>query len=80
MPMPKAYSPEQGYKWQLFCRHPEYNGREWEHCDYAVDGNDRRHLLANYRTAYPAGYEFKSVLLPRKYWSAATTTPEKSSD
>lgn len=68
MAQPKAYDPQPGYRYQILCRHPSYNGREWEHCDYAVDRADKQHLLANYRQAYPAGYEFKSILLPAKFW------------
>lgn len=68
MSMPKAYAPEQGYKYQILCRHPVYNGREWEHCDYAKDGKEKNYLTGEYRMAYGAGYEFKSILLPRKYW------------
>ena len=67
MSRPKAYEPQQGYKYQILCRHPEYNGREWEHCDYAKDSADKKHLMENYRTAY-IGYEFKIILLPKKYW------------
>lgn len=69
MSYPKAYAPEQGYKYQIFCRHPQYNGREWEACDYARDFADKKHLLTNYRMAYGAGYEFKTILLPAKYWN-----------
>lgn len=68
MSHPKAYSPEQGYKYQIICRHPSYNGREYEHCDYATDRQDKNHLMSNYRLAYGPGYEFKSILLPAKYW------------
>jgi hypothetical protein len=67
MAMPKAYEPQEGYRYQILCRHPVYNGREWEHCDYATDMRDRNHLLENYRLAYQ-GYEFKTILLPVKYW------------
>ena len=73
MAHPKAYSPEEGYQFQILCRHPHYNGREWEHCDYATDKEDRKHLLDNYRLAYGAAYEFKTISLPKKYWK----TPEK---
>lgn len=68
MSHPKAYAPEQGYKYQILCRHHQYNGKEWEHCDYATDRTDKNYLLSNYRTAYGAGYEFKTVPLPAKYW------------
>ena len=41
MAQPKAYEPEQGYKFQILCRHPEYNGREWEHCDIVQGMNSK---------------------------------------
>ena len=69
MSYPKAYDPEEGYQYQILCRHPEYNGREWEHCDYAIDRKNLKYLLAEYRLAYGAGYEFQSILLPQKYWA-----------
>lgn len=65
MAHPKAYSPEQGYKYQILCRYPKYNGNTWEHCDYAKDAQERSYLLKNYQGS---GYEFKTILLPRKYW------------
>lgn len=68
MSYPKAYDPQQGYMYQILCRHPEYNGREWEHCDYAVDRKDKMYLLREYKLAYGLEYEFKSILLPKKYW------------
>lgn len=68
MSMPKAYAPEQGYKYQILCRRPEYNGREREHCDYAKDGKEKNYLIGEYRMAYGVGYEFKSILLPEKFW------------
>ena len=67
--MPTAYAPQNGYKFQILCRHPSYNGKAWEHCDYAADRSEKAHLLTNYRSAYPSGYEFKTILLPRKYWA-----------
>lgn len=71
MSQPKAYDPQQGYRYQILCR---CGVVEWEHCDYAVDRADKKHLLAEYRMAYPAGYEFKTILLPRKYWAAPKET------
>jgi len=68
MTRPLAYEPEDGYRYQIFCR---LGTRTWESCDYAVDRQDRKHLLANYRLAYGAGWEFKTITLPRKYWPAA---------
>jgi len=35
MPFPKAYSPQDGYKYQIFCR--QEGDRSWESCDYAKD-------------------------------------------
>jgi len=67
MSHPKAYDPQQGYKYQILCRHPQYNGTEWEHCDYATDEADKKHLLENYKTAYGPGYQFKVIPLPIKY-------------
>ena len=67
MSKPKAYGPEQGFMYQILTRHPQYNGREWEHCDYAVDGEDLKHLMENYREAY-RGFDFKVMILPKKYW------------
>lgn len=67
MPRPIAYDPQEGYKYQILCRCPEW-GRAWEHCDYAVDAADKKHLLENYRQAYPAGYYFQTITLPKKFW------------
>lgn len=67
MAHPKAYEPQQGYKFQILCRNQQYTGKEWEHCDYATDSADKKHLLSNYRLAYGAGWEFKTILLPKKY-------------
>lgn len=68
MSMPKVYDPQYGYSYQILCRNQQYNGREWEHCDYAKDSKEKKFLIAEYRLAYGAGYEFKSILLPEKYW------------
>ena len=67
MTRPKAYDPMSGYRYQLLCRNLEYD-REWEHCDYAEDLQEKKELIANYRTAYGPGWEFKSILLPKKFW------------
>lgn len=72
MSHPAAYSPEHGYRYQLLCRNPAY-GRAFEHCDYAVDRAERLHLLTNYRITYGPGWEFRSILLPAKYWPAKET-------
>jgi hypothetical protein len=70
-PMPKAYDPQEGYRYQILCRNQEYD-RAWEHCDYAVDRADKKHLLENYRMAYGAGWEFKTIMLPQTYWPKET--------
>lgn len=67
MSRPQAYSPAEGYRYQILCRNPAY-GRAYEHCDYASDPADKSHLLENYRLAYGGGWEFKTITLPRKYW------------
>lgn len=67
MAMAQAYEPELGYKWQILCRNMAY-GRAYEHCDYAKDRAELKHLMSNYREAYGSGWEFKTILLPAKYW------------
>jgi len=47
MTMPKAYAPEDGYRYQILCRNKSY-GNEWEHCDYAVNRKDRDYLMGEY--------------------------------
>jgi hypothetical protein len=73
MAKPQAYQPAEGYRFKLLARHSVYSGRTWEHCDYATDRDDRRHLMENYRLAYGAGWEFRAILLPAKYWPKAAT-------
>lgn len=65
MRYPKAYEPQKGYMYQILCT----NEIEWEHCDYAVDTNERNYLIKEYQMAYGNGYKFKSITLPKKYWS-----------
>ena len=67
MSKPKAYEPEQGYMYHILCRHPS-QGKQWEHCDYAGDRQERAYLIGEYRLSYGAGWEFKSILQPRRYW------------
>lgn len=67
---PQAYSPEHGYQYQILTRNSAY-GRAWEHCDYAASRLERRTLVAEYRTAYGSGWEFKTILLPAKFWPVA---------
>lgn len=69
MAYPQAYSPEYGYKYQILVMTP-YD-RAYEHCDYAVDKWDLKHLLDNYRMAYGRGHIFKTITLPQKYWNEA---------
>ncbi|MBM7598120.1 hypothetical protein JOC34_000477 [Virgibacillus halotolerans] len=66
MSYPKAYQPERGYKYQILVKTP-YD-RAYEHCDYAADRKEFKHLTNEYKLAYGAGYEFKPILLPQKYW------------
>lgn len=67
MSQPQAYAPEQGYKYQILVKCP--SERSYEHCDYAVNKEDKEHLLTEYRMAYGAGFQLKTILLPEKYWS-----------
>jgi hypothetical protein len=66
MAHPKAYNPQQGYKYQILCRIS--CGREWEHCDYStLKKGDLNKLLGEYKLAYGSGWEFKVILLPSRY-------------
>lgn len=66
MAYPQAYEPEQGYRYQILVMCP--NDRAYEHCDYAIDRDDKIHLLENYKMAYGAEFSFKTIELPQKYW------------
>lgn len=66
MAMPQAYAPTEGQKYQILVMTP-YD-RAYEHCDYAIDKAELKHLLDNYRDAYGAGFRFKTITLPQKYW------------
>jgi hypothetical protein len=68
MSRPQAYQPEQGYKYQILTRNSQYS-RAFEHCDYAKDNKEKKYLIENYRQAYGIGWEFKSIMLPEKYWT-----------
>lgn len=72
MSKPQAYEPAHGYRYQILTRNLAY-GRAWEQCDYATSREDRKHLLQNYRLAYGPGWEFKTILLPAKYWQEPAT-------
>ncbi len=69
MSRPKAYEPVQGQKYQILVMTP-YD-RAYEHCDYAVDKAELKDLLENYRMSYGAGFYFKTITLPKKYWKEA---------
>lgn len=66
----KAYDPQQGYMYQILVKCP--NDRAYEHCDYAEDRADKKHLLENYKLAYGAGFSFKTIPLPQKYWKKSS--------
>ena len=69
MSHPKAYDPEYGYQFQLFCR---ADSRTWEPCDYAKDYDELDCLLAEYGLSYGAEWEFKWEQLPEEYWTETT--------
>ena len=66
MTQPKAYKPEQGYKYQILTK---YLNEMWEHCDYAVDQTEKKYLLNEYRLAYGSDFSFKTIRLPKKYFN-----------
>ena len=66
MSRPQAYSPEHGYKYQILTK--DASSRAYEHCDYAKDKAEKNHLLNEYSLAYGAGFSFKTITLPVKYW------------
>ena len=68
MSNPKAYDPEPGYKYQILCRYRGSADREWEHCDYAKDLKEKNYILEEYRAAYRGLFDFKVIVLPKKYW------------
>ena len=70
MSKPKVYEPQQGYRYQILARNQQYNGRTWEHCDYAKDTKEKNYLIDEYKLAYGVGREFKSILFPKKYWNS----------
>ena len=76
MARPQAYDPQAGYRYQILCRNEQY-GRTWEHCDYAVDLSEKNYLIREYRLAYGVGWEFKSILLPAKFWPKKTPQPQE---
>ena len=76
MPKPKAYAPEPGYKFQILCRNPS-DDHAWDHCDYAVDLAEKNYLIRETKMAYGAGWEFRSILLPVKYWPSSVERAER---
>lgn len=69
MSQPLAYCPEQGYKYQILTK--QVTDREWEHCDYAKDSKEKNYLIGEYRLAYGNNFQFKTILLPQKFWKEA---------
>ncbi len=65
MTRPQAYDPQEDCKYQILCRN---QSRAWEHCDYAENRKEKNYLINEYKLAYGVGWEFKSIILPRKYW------------
>ena len=65
MTLPKNYNPEYGYKYQILTRYK--NERMFEHCDYAKNRQELQYLVNEYKLAYGNDYQFKSILLPKKY-------------
>lgn len=63
--MLKEYEPRQGYMYQLFAR--QVNTNLWESIDYAQSKKELITLKKEYSIAFPSSFEFKSVLLPKKY-------------
>ena len=66
MGRPKAYEPQQGYKYQLL--YMGHGSREYESIDYAVDRKEKEYLINEYRLAFGGG-RFKAEMLPQKYWA-----------
>ncbi len=50
------------YRYEILCRSDDFSPC-WEHCDYAVDVDELRYLLAEYRLAYGSNWEFQIVRL-----------------
>lgn len=69
MSRPKAYDPQKGCRYQILVMCP--GEREYEHCDYAKDRQERNYLTKEYKMAYGPGFRFKSILLPQKYWAVS---------
>lgn len=66
MTKPIAYDPQQGYMFQILVKTP-YD-IAYEHCDYAEDKADKKHLLNEYQLAFGVRHTFKVITLPKKYW------------
>lgn len=72
MTLPKAYEPCNGQMYQILLW-DSYN-REYDHLDYAKDSAEKKNLLDEYRLAYGAGFRFKTIKLPQKYWKNSKPT------
>lgn len=68
MSHPKAYEPIDGQMYQILCREKNNSQREWDHCDYAASREEKNYILNEYRLSYRGGFDFKVILLPKKYW------------
>jgi hypothetical protein len=66
MTMPNAYCPEKGYRYQILVW--DNYGRSYDHCDYAIDKEEKTYLCEEYALAYGNGNKFKVIRLPKKYW------------
>lgn len=67
MSRPEAYDPQPGYQFQILTRNRLYS-QAFEHCDYATSREEKNYLVNEYRIAYGPGWEFRSIVLPRKFW------------
>lgn len=75
MPLPKAYEPESGYRYHILCR---YGVGAYEHFAYATDHKDKASLIEEGRLAYGAGWRFKAIMQPMKYWPRRVRTATKN--
>lgn len=61
---------EKESKYQLLCR--QGRDQDWEHCDYAVDEEERDYLLGEYKLAYGKGWQFKVIKLGGRCFSGVS--------
>jgi hypothetical protein len=66
MAYPGAYKPIPGYRFQVFARN-RADGRAWRSIAYAINKKRLYQQMESYAAKY-AGYQFKVVRLPIKYW------------